>query len=180
AMRGRANLARSKAHEKALPDREEIRSPALRILQRIAKAPRGLPEPRGISRSTGATRPVCPDCQPIARQTAPIEFLSRINLAPRRNTAMAKHALWRDRPAPQNAAKKRGERRHLRLGKRRVAMAMAGIRKLDPDRARIHVGHTAPGRDPCMPGALILCHHCEHRAVDIEQIMRADLGTWIT
>src|SRR5690625_1335874 len=179
-MRGRASLTRSKAHEKALPDTEEIRVPALRIFQSIAKAPRGLSEPRGISRSAGAPRPLCPDCQPIARQSTPVKFLSRINLAPRRNAAMAKHALWPDRPALQNAPKKRRERRHLRLGNRRVAMAMAVIRKLDPDRARIHVGYTAPGRDPCMPGALILCHHCEYRAIDIEQIMRADLGTWIT
>ncbi|MPL84500.1 hypothetical protein SDC9_30465 [bioreactor metagenome] len=113
-----------------------------------------------------------PNGQPPAREATPVETRPGVDLAVWRHVGMADHPLGADPPAGHDAAEKRFERRHLRLGEGPVA----GIGKLDPDRAGIDVVAPLPAADARVPGPRRLGHQRLGPAVLGHQPMRRDLG----
>src|SRR4051794_33329118 len=112
-------------------------------------------------------------------EALPGEELAGIGLALGRDIGVAEDALGRDRVAGQDGAAQRLEGGELRLGKRAIAVLVAGIDQLDADRAVIDVAGAGPEAAPGMPGAPRLVDELPDRAVLLDEVMRADLGVGI-
>ena len=69
----------------------------------------------------------------------------------------------------------RDERGDLLVRERPIAKFVAGIDDLDPDARRIDVGHAAPPRLACVPGAFRLLDEAINRPVLVDEIVARDL-----
>ncbi len=117
-----------------------------------------------------------PDRQPAQRQPAPVEPWPRIALAPRRHVRMPDHPMRRNGVAGHDVRQQPLRRRHLRLGKRRVAR----IGQFYPDGGRIHIGDPGPFPRPRMPGPERLIDQLLRLARLRDNPMRRNLSRRIT
>ena len=105
----------------------------------------------------------------------PIEFLSRIALASRRDIGVGHHPLGPDGVAAQDVEAERLHASHLRLWEIAVAELVAGIMNLDADRAGVEVGFAGPQALPGMPGAFELAHHLGDASILVDKVVAGDL-----
>mgnify|MGYP001764817224 CR=1 FL=1 len=83
---------------------------------------------------------------------------------------MSDHPFWRDLPAVHQIGQQTLQRCHLCFGKRLVTR----ISQFDPDGARVHVRHHAPGPCPGVPGAHVQRHELDDLATAVDQQVRRD------
>src|SRR6185312_12694852 len=112
-------------------------------------------------------------------ETPPRKQFARVLLAVRRDVGMADHETRRNMPAGDDSARQFLDRGDLPVGKRAVAEFVAGIDDLDADGMGVDVAPPGPETFPGMPGAALLRHETPHRAVFLNDIMRADPGDGI-
>src|SRR5690606_23891290 len=124
-------------------------------------------------------RGVEPQAVPGLGQTLPRKQLAGILLALGRHVGVADDAGVGDGPAGADVADQRDQRLDLRRGEQAIAELMARIDDFDADRGGVDVGLALPGAAPGVPGAALLRHQAQDRAVLVDDVVGRDLGLGI-
>jgi len=144
-------------------------------LQRHYRIPTVAPLQENATRNLGCLGPMA---DAMAMQKAPIEFLARINLAPRGNVRVRKDVLRQDTMAFDDVLAKVDHGFHLFGGEVRIAGTMTRILYLNADGAGIDVSLTFPAGDSRMPGTHFFANHLHDGSCLIHKIVTGYLGLW--
>ncbi len=117
-----------------------------------------------------------PATDPFAGEPRPVEFLARIDLAPRRHVGVGEHTLGRDGVPPRDVTGERRHRPHLGAGKVGIAEHVSRVLDLDPDRCRVDVGLPCPVGNARMPGTHVLGHHLRDATAVVDHVVARDLA----